>query len=69
MCLATVYVTHDGTDEKVCSSITHMDAKGGTLVFTDLLGRRTQVQGTIYEMDFNGSHVYVKGSVLQPANA
>ena len=67
MCLGTVFVTKDGVDEKVCSSISHVDVQGETLVFTDLLGRRTTIKGSIYEMDLNGSYIYVDGSVVPAA--
>lgn len=64
MCLGTVFVTCDGVDKQVCASITHVDAEEDTLVFTDLLGRRTTIRGSIYEVDLNDSHIYVNGSVI-----
>ena len=67
MCLGTVYVTRDGVDEKVCSSVSHVDVKDDVLVFTDLLGRSTTIRGSIYEMDLNGSFIYVNGTVLSAA--
>ena len=64
MCLATVYLTHDGTDEQLCSSVSRMSARDDVLVFTDLFGKSTKVKGEIYEMEFSGSHIYVTGSVV-----
>ena len=67
MCLGTVYVTRGGVGEKVCPSITHVNIRGDELVFTDLLGRYTTIRGTIYEMDLNGSFIYVNGQVTASA--
>ncbi|WP_165045502.1 CooT family nickel-binding protein [Adlercreutzia sp. ZJ138] len=63
MCLGTVFVSHDGIDEQICTSVTHVDIQDEALVFTDLLGCHTRVQGMIYEMDLAESRIYVKESL------
>ena len=59
MCLASIYEVCDDLERLVCTSVTQVEVQDGTLVATDLLGRKTSLQGSISKLDLTNSRIYV----------
>ena len=54
MCLATVYRDNGETREKVCENIAHVEFDGSRTIMTDILKRKTEVEGFPKTMDLSG---------------
>ena len=52
MCLSTVIAERNGSSEKLCEYVSKVRVDGSTIVFTDVMGAETAVEGTIRSMDF-----------------
>lgn len=61
MCLSTVFQCQPESDEtvEVCSSISSFHVSGDTITFIDLLGEQYELKGSITEVDFVKSRIYV----------
>ena len=60
MCLSTAYrLVPEGEDEKLFEYISDVKVDGDKILFTDVLGKEMEVQGTIKSMDFVGSKIYI----------
>ena len=57
MCLSTV-LTADR--ETVCKNVAAVTQKDGKLVFTDIMGRATVVEGTIEKIDLMENEIFIK---------
>lgn len=67
MCLASIYEVGNKLEKLVCSSVTQVEVQDGSLVVTDLLGRKTSLQGTISKLDLANSRIYVSSASQQKA--
>ena len=57
MCLSTVY---NQKKEKLAGNVAVVKAENGRLVFTDILGISTAVEGTIESIDLMENLIYVQ---------
>ena len=52
MCLSTVMLEKNGTQEKVCEYVSNVKTDGKKITLVDVMGNETFVEGTIKSMDF-----------------
>lgn len=60
MCLSTVYKTTENGREEVCKNIASMTMEDGKLILTDLMGRRTELEGKLEKVDLMDNYILVK---------
>ena len=60
MCLSTVMLEKNGTQEKVCEYVSNVKTDGKKITLTDVMGNDTYVEGTILSMDFIKHLIVVK---------
>jgi predicted RNA-binding protein len=60
MCLAKVYLGHDGESELLMEEITSIKLEGGKLLVTSLFGEKKEIEASIREIDFRGSNVILE---------
>lgn len=61
MCLATVFLDDKNGQESepLCTNIAKATLDGTAWIFTDLLDRQTQIQGTISSIDLVGNAIFI----------
>lgn len=59
MCLSTVIKVTDGQAEEVCSQVSEAEVGEGVVTFTDILGIKTEVAGTITSIDLIENKIFV----------
>lgn len=59
MCLSTVFQVVDGTPKQVAGQVSKAEVKDGAVVFTDILGCETLVEGSITDIDLIENKIYV----------
>ena len=59
MCLSTVVKVVDGKAEEVCSQVSNAEVEDGKVVFVDIMGIRTEVEGSISSVDLIENKIYV----------
>ena len=59
MCLSTVYKIRDNEKEKVCEYVSGVENRDGVLIFTDVMGDETEVDGTLLSMDFVKNEILI----------
>ena len=64
MCLSTVY---NEKHEVLAKNVATVKAEKGRLIFTDILGIPTAVNGTIEKVDLMENEIFVAQSEKQPA--
>ncbi len=57
MCLSTVY---NEKNEKLAGNVATVKAEGGRLIFTDILGISTALEGTIDRVDLMENLIYIR---------
>ena len=64
MCLSTVY---NEKHEMLAKNVATVKAEKGRLIFTDILGIPTTIDGTIEKVDLMENEIFVMQSEKQPA--
>lgn len=59
MCLSTVIQVADGESREVCSQVSSAEVGEGVVTFTDIMGIKTEVAGTITSIDLVDNRIYV----------
>ena len=59
MCLSTVYALRNEKPEQLCKNIASVRAQDGKLIFTDIMGATTVVDGSIRRIDLMDNFIYV----------
>ena len=59
MCLSTVYKLGEGQPQELASNISKFVIEDGRIIFTDLMGIETEVEGEIESVDFVDSKIFV----------
>jgi len=59
MCLSTVYKNEKTDDTVLCQYVAAISVEGDTLVFTDIMGMTTTVQGRLVSADLTAGTVIV----------
>ena len=59
MCLSTVYQNEKRDDTVLCKFVATISVEGDTLVFTDIMGMTTTVQGRLVSADLTAGTVIV----------
>jgi len=59
MCLSTVIQVTDGESREVCSQVSNAEVGEGMVTFTDIMGIKTEVIGTITSIDLVENRIYV----------
>ena len=59
MCLSTVYQNEKRDDAVLCKFVATIQVEGDTLVFTDIMGMTTTVQGRLVSADLTAGTVIV----------
>ena len=62
MCLSSVYSVKDGEKELLCKNIASVTVEDGKLVFTNIMGIPTRIEGTIEKIDLMDNYIYVRGA-------
>ena len=57
MCLSTVWTAER---QPVCKNVAAVTQKDGKLVFTDIMGRATVVEGSIEKIDLMENEIFIK---------
>ena len=52
MCLSTVMLEKNGSQEKVCEYVSNVKTEGKKITLTDVMGNETLLEGTLKSMDF-----------------
>ena len=52
MCLSTVMLVKNGSQEKVCEYVSNVKMDGKKITLVDVMGNETLVEGTLKSMDF-----------------
>ncbi|MFP4533705.1 MAG: CooT family nickel-binding protein [Desulfobacterales bacterium] len=65
MCLSTVCMHVDDTDQEVMSDVARIEAEGSGVWLTNLLGEKKFVEGTVKTVDLVDEHLVV----LEPLKA
>ena len=65
MCLSTVYKKNNTENILLCNNIAKMENLDDAIVFTDLLGRKTVINGVIISMDFMENTIMVREEINQ----
>ena len=60
MCLSTVMLEKNGSQEKVCEYVSNVKTDGNKITLTDVMGNDTCVEGTILSMDLVKNLIIVK---------
>ncbi len=60
MCLSTVYKENSKENKLLCSNIAKVENLDNSIVFTDILGRKTVVNGVIGSMDLLENIIIVR---------
>ena len=64
MCLSTVY---NEKHEMLAKNVATVKAEKGRLIFTDILGIHTAIDGTIEKVDLMENEIFVMQTEKQPA--
>ena len=59
MCLSTVYQNEKRDDTVLCQFVASIEVHGDSLVFTDIMGMTTTVQGRLVSADLTAGTVIV----------
>lgn len=60
MCLSSVYSVKDGEKKLLCKNIASVKSEDGILVFTNIMGIPTKVEGTLELIDLMDNFIYVR---------
>jgi len=60
MCLSTVYALRDQEKAPIAKNIASVTTRDGKLVFTDIMGISTVVDGTIERIDLMDNFIWVR---------
>ena len=52
MCLSTVMLEKNGSQEKVCEYVSNVKTEGKNITLTDVMGNDIFIEGSIKSMDF-----------------
>lgn len=59
MCLSTVYKKTEEENIFLLKNIAYVRNMGDTLIFTDLMGVRTEIEGSIIEVDLMDNKILI----------
>lgn len=62
MCLSTVIKVVGDQSEELCNHVSNVEVDGGKVTFVDIMGIRTEVEGTISSIDLVENKIYVAAS-------
>ena len=60
MCLSTVYVREADETRQVAKNVATVKTRDGKLVFTDIMGVTTEVDGELETVDLMENYIYVR---------
>ena len=60
MCLSTVYAVKDTEKKPVAKNVASVTVRDGKLVFTDIMGRATVVDGAIERIDLMDNFIWIR---------
>ena len=60
MCLSTVYKNEISDANMLAKNVADIKVDGGTIIFTDLMGIRTEFDGSLEKIDLMDNYVIVK---------
>lgn len=66
MCLSTVYQLSGGQQRLLCKNVAAVQNQDGRLVFTDIMGVRTETRATIERIDLMENCIFLREADQEP---
>lgn len=60
MCLSTVYALQDNKREMLCKNVASVRTEGDKLIFTDIMGVKTEIDAAIERIDLMESFIVIR---------